>query len=281
MHFIRRVSDLMRACALRRRLTFSYLVFLTLFLFATAGTFAASPEPPDRPPDHVVDLAAIIEDQTESRINAYLKELEQKTTAQVVILTVYSLDGESLEPFSLRIAEKWKLGQKGKDNGLLLIISYKDRKYRFEVGYGLEGVVPDSKAGTIGREYLVPYFKKGDYSNGILNAAIALARTIAASQGVELKGISEPVRGVPPQGHKIGFLPVIIGIITLLLVMFLFAKHPRLLLLLLAGSSLGRRGGGWSGGGGFGGGGGGGGGSSDGFGGGGGGFGGGGASGEW
>ncbi len=274
MRFICRLTELVRTRILRRSLTLSCLL-LTLFLFADTVTFAATPEPPDRPPDYVVDLAAVIDDQTETRIDRFLGELERKTSAQMVVLTVYSLDGESLEGFSLRIAEKWKLGQKGKDNGLLMVIAYKDRRYRFEVGYGLESVLPDSMVGTIGREYLVPYFRKGDYSNGVLNAVLVIARTIAASQGVQLEGLPAPLRGNPPQGHKIGFLPVIIGIVALLLFIVLFAKHPQLLLLLLMGSSLGRRGGGWSGGGGFGGGGGG-------FGGGGGGgFGGGGASGSW
>ena len=107
---------------------------------------------PDKPQKYVVDLAGIVDDATENRLNGYLQELEQKTTAQMVVLTILSLEGESIEDFSITIAhDKWKLGQKGKDNGLLFLISVKDRKYRIEVGYGLEGVLPDSLVGSIGR----------------------------------------------------------------------------------------------------------------------------------
>jgi uncharacterized protein len=239
-------------------------------------SFAAIPEPPSTPPNYVVDLAGIINDNLEAKLNAYLRELEKKTTAQVVVLTIKSLDGEDIAGFSLRIAEKWKLGQKGKDNGLLITVALQDRKYRFETGYGLEGILPDSLVGSIGRQYIVPYFKRGDYSTGIFNATLAAVRIISDSEGVEITGMPEIKVRQEAKGKRvkgIGPFDAIIIFAVFAVFIFLFIKHPRLLLLLMLSSSMGGRRGGWSGGGGF---------DGGGFGGGGGGgFGGGGASGEW
>jgi uncharacterized protein len=253
------------------------IVSFVLFLFLVSFAVASTPEPPAVPRDYVVDLAGVINDDTKSQLNALLHELEQKTTAQVLVLTVQSLDGEEIRSFGLKIAEKWKLGQKGKDIGALLIVAVKDRKYTIEVGYGLEGVLPDSLVGTIGREYLVPYFRKGDYGSGIAAATLAIIQTIAASESVQISGmpvLSRPrtVSANRPPGI---FQMVLFGILGLA-ALILFITHPRQCLLVVLASQIGSGRGGWSGGGGgFGG-------SGGGFGGGGGGgFGGGGASGGW
>lgn len=254
---------------------FIFLIFFVLSLFCSLS-FAATPEPPPTPTNYVVDLAGIIEDDAEAQLNSYLKEIEQKTSAQVVVLTIQSLEGEDIEGFSLRIAERWKLGQKRKDNGLLITVAVQDRRYRFEVGYGLEAILPDSLVGSIGRQYLVPHFRKGEYTTGIVKAVEAVVSVIAENQGVKIS--REPEINLRQQErtkkeHRVFNIAISIFIFTLII--YLFIRHPRLLLLLLLGSSGSRRGG-WSGGGGFGGGG------FGGFGGGGGGsFGGGGASGEW
>ena len=135
------------------------------------------------------DRECVIRSDIRDQLNASLQELERKTSAQVLVLTVKSLDGENIENFSLRIAEQWKPGQKGKDNGVLIALAVQDRKYRFEIGYGLEEVLPDSLVGTIGRQYLVPYLKEGDYNKGIYAATIAVANTIASHEGVEISGM--------------------------------------------------------------------------------------------
>jgi uncharacterized protein len=254
------------------------ILALILFLLFTSFAAAATPEPPAVPHDYVVDLAGVMDNAAKARLNALLLELEQKTTAQVLVLTVQSLDGQDIEGFSIGMAEKWKLGQKGKDNGALLVVAVQDRKYRFEIGYGLESVLPDSLVGTIGREYLVPYFRQGDYGTGIYSAIVVVARTIASSAGVELATMPPVSRphdvstGKPVSTFNL-VLFGIFGIVALIL----FITHPRQCFLILLMSQMGGGRGGWSGGmsggGGFGGG-------SFG-GGGGGGFGGGGASGGW
>lgn len=255
------------------------LIIFALVLFPAFASFvaASTPEPPAAPRDYVVDLAGVMDDSVKSQLNALLLELEQKTTSQVLVLTVQSLDGEDIEGFSLKTAEKWKLGQKGKDNGVLIVIAVKDHKYRFEVGYGLESVLPDSLVGTIGREYLVPYFRKGDYGSGIYAATLAIIQTIAADEGVQISNMPElgQYRTISASRPLGTFQMVMFGILGLA-ALILFITHPRQFLLFLLVSQMGSGRGGWSGGGGgFGGGGGG-------FGGGGGGgFGGGGASGGW
>ena len=206
-------------------------------------------------------------------MNGYLKELEQKTTAQVMVLTLVTLDGASIEDLSMRIAhETWKIGQKAKDNGALLLVAHKDREYRFEIGYGLEGVLPDSLVGSIGRQYLVPNFRREDYSQGIFQAVVAMVQPIAKEAGVEIVGLPAVVpRPFANDRERAGpSLPgKIASLLLLLLLGFLLVRHPRWFALLFAMLFMGGRGGSsWGGGGGFGGGGGGG-------------FGGGGASGSW
>jgi uncharacterized protein len=251
-----------------------YKVFF-IFLFFIPYAHSSIPEPPDIPYNYVTDLAGIIDDETESRLNAYLKELEEKTTAQIAILTILSLDGEDIESFSLRIAEKWKLGKKGKDNGLLLTVAIKDRKYRFEVGYGLEPILPDSVVGSIGREHLVLNFRKGDYSKGILEATLAIVSIIAKHEGVRITGIPEFYKQRDIDNREFNIFFIVFSFIILILLFILFLRHPRLMLLLLVSTSIRGGRGSWYSGGGFGGGG------FGGFSGGGGGFGGGGASGRW
>ncbi|HVN70557.1 MAG TPA: TPM domain-containing protein [Desulfomonilia bacterium] len=246
------------------------LLFLLFFPFTVQAAER-------QPASYVVDNAGIIEEGARTRLAGLLQELEQKTTVQMIILTVPSTEGIPIEQFSLQQAEKWGLGQKGKDNGLLMVIAVNDRKYRFETGYGLEQVLPDSLLGSIGRSYLVPAFKSGDYTKGIMDATSIIARTIADAQGVKLTGLPEvrqPQRRThgSPLGGIIGF------IIFIMILSSLFrSRSGGLLQAILLGTLLG--GGGRRGSGGFGSFGGGGGGSFGG--GGGGGFGGGGASGGW
>jgi uncharacterized protein len=246
------------------------------------GTAAhAQVEIPAQPLNHVVDLAGIIEPNTEASLVRYLLELEQKTTAQMIILTINSLEGEPIEDFAISVAhDKWKLGQQNKDNGLLLLVSLEDRKYRIEVGYGLEGILPDAFVSRVERQQMLPYFRQGDYSNGIAAAALVLINEIASEAGVEISGMPA-MRSSRGSGERDepGILGKIFGVIFFLVMLYLFIRNPRLFMLLLFANMMGGgRRGGWSGGGGFGGGGFGGGSFG---GGGGGGFGGGGASGGW
>ena len=235
--------------------------FIGIILCFIGSVSFAEVEIPSKPLNHVVDLAGIIEPDVEATLNKYLLELEQKTTAQMVILTINSLQGESLEELSISIAhDRWKLGQADKDNGVLLLIALEDRTGRFEVGYGLEGILPDAYVSRIERQYLVPYFRQGAYSEGIAAATLVVINKIASDAGVEITGMPvlkmsrEYGRGEGEEG-KPGFLGSVLGIIFLVVMVYLFIKNPRLFLLLLFSNIMGGgRRGGWGGGGGFGGG---------------------------
>ena len=183
-------------------------VFLIIWLLIfSAATVAYAVEIPVPPPDPVVDLAGIVDGSITTKLNGYLRELEHKTSAQVAILTIKSLEGQSLEDFSITVAhDKWKLGQKGKDNGVLVLVALAEKKYRIEVGYGLEGILPDSLVGSIGRQYLVPYFRKGDYSSGIYAAALIIANEIAATPVLrfpDCRPSKNPARPKPAKNHPV------------------------------------------------------------------------------
>ena len=177
-----------------RRYSFRLTVtLLVTWAAATVGYAEANLEMPD---NHVEDYAQVINASDERSLNDILQELEQKTGAQYIVLTVQTTEGVPIEQFALQHAEKWKLGEKGKDNGMLFVLAARDRKYRFEVGYGLEGFVTDQYCGRVGREVLEPYLKRRDYSQGIYQANLRLIQQIASQAGVALTGMPKlkPVR---------------------------------------------------------------------------------------
>jgi uncharacterized protein len=141
------------------------------------------------PKYHVDDEAKVIDAGHAHTLNGILQELEQKTGVQYIILTVETTGGLPIEQFSIELLDKWKLGQKGKDNGFLFTLAVKDRAYRFDSGYGLEGVITDSFAGQVGREVLVPYLKKGQYGQGVYEANLQIIQRIAGYYKVTLTGM--------------------------------------------------------------------------------------------
>ncbi|MBI5848950.1 MAG: TPM domain-containing protein [Nitrospirae bacterium] len=136
----------------------------------------------------VNDYAGMLSPQTKSTLEQQLKTVEQSDSTQIVIVTIPSLQGEVLEQFSIKVAEKWKIGQKGKDNGVILLVSKNDRKMRIEVGRGLEEKITDLRAGRIIDEVIKPRFKAGDYDGGITEG---IASIIAASRG-EFRAVPPP-----------------------------------------------------------------------------------------
>jgi uncharacterized protein len=127
---------------------------------------------------YVVDGAGVLSPSTVESLNATLHQHEQETSNQVVVHTVTSLGGEAIETYSLRLATTLKAGQKGRDNGVLLLVSRDDHKVRIEVGYGLEGALPDVLCARIIREEIVPRFKQGDMDGGIAGGVDKILGTI-------------------------------------------------------------------------------------------------------
>ncbi|MBU1055125.1 MAG: TPM domain-containing protein [Proteobacteria bacterium] len=126
----------------------------------------------------VNDYAAILSPQTIQVLDSKLSALEQSDSTQVVVLTIPSLEGESLEEFSIKVAETWKIGQKNLDNGAILLVSKNDRKLRIEVGQGLEGKLTDLMSGRIISNEIIPRFKQGDFNGGILAGANAIVSVV-------------------------------------------------------------------------------------------------------
>ena len=130
----------------------------------------------------VTDNAQILSDETRKAVTANLKAHEEKTTNQIAVLTVPTLDGVSIEEYAVTVFNTWKLGHKGKDNGLLLLVAPKDRKMRIEVGYGLEGTMTDGIAGSIIRNAMTPFFKNNDYDRGMNEGVRAIINVLEGGQ---------------------------------------------------------------------------------------------------
>lgn len=249
---------------------------------AVAAAFAAliclplascSASEPTFPPlsGRVVDDAGVLSPDTKQRLTGILAQLEQKTGDQLVVATLKSLQGREIADYGYRLGRQWGIGQKGHDNGAILIVVPSERNVRIEVGYGLEGTLTDAQSKLIIENEIIPRFRNGDYDGGVTAGTIALVRLLG--------GNAVDVGAAPPSGQRVshdsddgGGFPIWIAIIVIWIV---FGRFFWPLLF------LGRRSnwGGGFGGGGFGGGSGGFGGG--GFSGGGGSFGGGGASGRW
>jgi uncharacterized protein len=238
-----------------------------------------------QPSGYVTDLAGILPAETKSRLESLCTELEQKTGAQMAIVTVGSLDGESVETYAVDLFKQLGVGKKKDSRGVLLLVAPHDRKYRIEVGYGLEPVINDARAGDAGRA-MVPYLRQNDYSKATEVGAWQLAKFIADDAGVTLSGQS-PAAPIQDDGGNFRFLGffVILGPIIFFRVIGSLSGGRGagsggggllwFLLGMLSSGSGGRSGSSWGSGGGFGG-------SGGGFGGfGGGSSGGGGASGSW
>lgn len=151
------------------------------FLFALLLTLLALPaaarEVP-RPQGYVTDSAGLLSPATEQKLEHFLEEFERSDSTQLTVLTIPSLEGEAVEEYALRVAEDWKVGQKGRDNGALLLVAKAERKLRIEVGRGLEGRLTDLLAGRILDNELRPRFKAGDYDGGIAAGVVAMAQAV-------------------------------------------------------------------------------------------------------
>ena len=147
--------------------TFGALVACVLFCaVAAAGAAFAAPAYPELT-GQIVDNANLLKPEDRAAILTELKALEGTSTDQFAVVTVNSLDGYSIEDYSIGLARKWQIGQKDKDNGLLLIVAPKERKVRFEVGRRLEPVMTDTLSAIITQNAILPKFRRGDFSSGI------------------------------------------------------------------------------------------------------------------
>ena len=201
-----------------------------------------------RPQGWVSDFADVIPESYQEKISSLVDELKSKTTAEIAVVTVPSLEGETVEMYANKLFKAWGIGDREKDNGVLILLAVRERKIRIETGYGVEGILPDGRVGGIMDQYMVPYLKSGDYGNGLYMGSAAVASVIAEDAGVELSGGLSVSSRPQPRGDG---GPSILSIIFFLIIFSIVGF--RLIPLLLLGSLFGR-GGTWSGGGGVGGG---------------------------
>lgn len=159
--------------------------FSTCLVFIFSFSVLAKEVPALRGP--VTDQTGILSPSSASKISSALYQIKKETTNEIAVLIIKSLEDESLEGYSIKVVDKWKLGQKGKDNGILFLISVDDRKMRIEVGSGLQGDLPDAIAGRI-IDGVKPYFKSGDYRSGIVFGVLKIADRI----GSEIQGLAGP-----------------------------------------------------------------------------------------
>ena len=175
---------------LKELLFFIILSFLFWLFGPDDTTNPASFQIPAKPSAssgiYVQDYAGVISAPVRSYLLDLGRQLDQKTTAQLVVVTVKSLKGAPLEEYSLQVLRQWGIGNREKNNGVLMLVSTGDRKSRIEVGYGLEGRLTDSFTGQIQDQYMIPYFRKGAYEEGIAKGYEALARSIAKEYNVQL-----------------------------------------------------------------------------------------------
>ncbi|MBX6321364.1 MAG: TPM domain-containing protein, partial [Rhodospirillaceae bacterium] len=150
---------------------------LALLLSAPGGTRAAQPDFPALT-GRVVDEAGLLSPEARARLEAQLEAFERKTSDQVVVVTLKSLQGYEIAAYGYQLGRHWGIGQKGRDNGVLLIVAPQERAVRIEVGYGLEGVLTDAVSSSIIRTVLVPAFRSGKFESGIEAAVAAILAAI-------------------------------------------------------------------------------------------------------
>lgn len=229
------------------------IVLLSLLVCSSAQ--AERPFP--RPQGLVNDFANVIQETHERKILAVTGELLQKTGVPVVVVTMPDIGGAEYNDYANRLYSAWGIGKKGEDKGVLVFVTVKERKIRIETGYGVEGILPDGLVGEIRDRYMVPFLKKDQFGEGLLNGTLAVSQVIAKHSNVQLTG-QMPVRAPTKKKRRSGFsfLPLILIFVFLMLVSRRRGGFWLLLLPFLLGGGGGRYGSGGFGGsfGGFGGG---------------------------
>lgn len=234
-------------------------IALFLLFCAVSGSNLAAAEKVEElsPQGYVNDFAGAVDSEARQRLMALSEELDQKANAQLAIVTIHTLEGDTAQDFANRLFEKWVVGPKGKDRGVMVLVAIDDRQYWTEVGYGLEPILPDGKVGGFGREML-PLLRQRQYGAALLQISSQIASTIAEDRGVALSQ-GEPVAPPPnpPAPSFFGIPPPLLNIFVLLLIFGGWRLLPFLFALLIGSRYPRRRGyrgwwmgpmGGWGGG---------------------------------
>lgn len=168
-------------------------IYLSFLLLVIPALLFAQNIP--QPVGWVNDFAGIIGQEYKDKLNSLISEVEEKTSAEIAVVTVNSIAPYDEKEYARQLFDNWKPGKKGKDNGVLVLLAIKERRWRIETGYGVEGILPDGLCGEIGRNYMVPYFKQGDYSRGLYYGVAEIAHIIAKTYSAEISTERPPLSG--------------------------------------------------------------------------------------
>jgi uncharacterized protein len=219
------------------------IIALTFFLTFSFLSCTWGGEKFPAPRGLINDFAGIIPSSYKEKMDVLAQEVLTKTGATVTVATFKDIGGAQIDEFANRLYEAWGVGKKGEDRGVMILVALKERKLRIEIGYGLEGVIPDGLAGEIRDKAMVPYLSKGEFGAGLLNGLAAIAGIIAKDRGISLTGVPTAPKNISSKRRVslYGFLPFLL----FLLVFFFLAKSRgrgagALLLLMLLGGGRGR-----------------------------------------
>ncbi|MBU4451147.1 MAG: TPM domain-containing protein [Actinobacteria bacterium] len=163
---------------------FSFLVCFPL-ISSLMPAISAEPNYPNYSA-YVNDYAGVLQSGSKTQTEELIAKVEKETSSEIAVAIVSSLEGVSVEEYAVKLFEKWGVGKKKEDNGVLLLVAIEDRKLKIEVGYGLEGTITDLEAGNIIDNVIVPKFKQNDYSTGVYDGVVAIANQIYAEKGMAL-----------------------------------------------------------------------------------------------
>lgn len=196
------------------------LFFLGIMVWANIAFFVQAASISYEPTSqfYINDFANVLDSSTENDVFNIARNIEEKTTAQLVVVTVPSLDGDSIEGYANTLFNQWKIGSSDKDNGVLLLVSSGDRKVRIEVGYGLEGAINDAKAGRILDDTAIPALKENDYNQAIKDTVVQLEGIIYKEYNVE-GGFDNYVEGPMEKVPQVIITFIILGVFILLMVL--------------------------------------------------------------
>ncbi|WP_425389531.1 TPM domain-containing protein [Ekhidna sp.] len=204
----------------------SYLKSIVLLLVAMMASIHLNAQDQQEVPtltERVTDLANLLSPSEEAYLTNQLKDLEERKGSQLAILTVNTTEPETIEQYSIRVVDQWKLGREDVDDGVLLVIAKNDRKLRIEVGYGLEGAIPDAYAKRIISNIIVPHFRDGDYYLGVEEGVEAI---IGLIDGEELPEVASDSRQTSNKKFiaLFSFSGIVILIIVMIVAKVLLAK---------------------------------------------------------
>lgn len=207
------------------------LIFFLIFFFSLSILLSAQEDIESilnsKPEGYVADFANVIPLQDEQQIHLLCSIIDNNSQNQVAVVTVNSLGLYSIEEFSYKLLEKWGIGKKESNNGILVLLALNEKKVRIEVGYGLEPIIPDSKAALIIQNYGIPYFKESNFGKGLYNMVYALGETMAKDRGQDF---SDWVKegGLKPKSNNegAGFFIFVLILIIIFILNVLFRK-PR------------------------------------------------------